>query len=121
VAGVPFFDFIESQMDQAVREDLRWWDRENSGDLERDRARLEYFSPINHLDRLKAPLLLLAAANDPRCPPTQIDQVVERVRARGVPCEAVIYPDEGHEISGFAHRVDYDRRTVEFIRRYVDA
>ena len=121
VAGVPFFDFIESQLDEAVREDLRWWDRENSGDLEKDRARLEYYSPINHLDRLRAPLLLLAAANDPRCPPTQIGQVAERVRARGVPCETVVYPDEGHEISGFAHRIDYDRRTVEFIARYVGA
>ena len=37
------------------------------------------------------------------------------MRARGVACEAVVYPDEGHEISGFAHRIDYDRRTVEFI------
>ena len=121
VAGVPFFDFIESQTDEAVRDDLRWWDRENSGDLEKDRARLEYYSPINHLDRLRAPVLLLAAANDPRCPPTQISEVVERVRAQSVVCEAVVYPDEGHEISGFAHRMDYDRRTVEFIARYVGA
>jgi dipeptidyl aminopeptidase/acylaminoacyl peptidase len=119
VAGVPFFDFIDAQMDPAMREDLRWWDRENSGDIEKDRARLEYYSPINHLDRLKAPLLLLAAANDPRCPPTQVDLVAERVRANGVPCEAVIYPDEGHEISSFAHHVDYDRRTVEFITRHL--
>jgi dipeptidyl aminopeptidase/acylaminoacyl peptidase len=119
VAGVPFFDFIDAQEDTAVREDLRWWDRENSGDLEKDRARLEYFSPINHLDRLRAPLLLLAAANDPRCPPTQVGLVADRVRANGVTCEAIVYPDEGHEISGFEHRVDYDRRTVEFIARHV--
>ena len=38
VAGVPFFDFIDSQLDPTIREDLRWWDRENTGDIERDRA-----------------------------------------------------------------------------------
>ena len=27
VAGVPFFDFIDSQLDPSIREDLRWWDR----------------------------------------------------------------------------------------------
>lgn len=119
VAGVPFFDFIDAQLDPAVREDLRWWDRENTGDIEKDRAKLEYYSPINHLDRVKAPLLMLGGALDPRCPPRQIGEVAERLRARGLECEYVIYPDEGHEISGMENRVDYDRRTVGFILRHV--
>jgi dipeptidyl aminopeptidase/acylaminoacyl peptidase len=115
VAGVPFFDHIDAQIDPAVRADLVWWDRENCGDIEKDRARLEYFSPINHLDRIQAPLLIMAADRDPRCPTRQIDRVVEAVRAKGVECEAVIYPDEGHEISGIENRIDYDQRTVAFI------
>lgn len=119
VAGVPFFDFIESQTDTDIRFDLRWWDRENTGDIEKDRARLEFYSPINHLDRVRAPLLMLGGALDPRCPPKQIATVAERLRARGVECEYVIYPDEGHEISGHENRVDYDRRTVEFILRHL--
>ncbi|HVN13284.1 MAG TPA: alpha/beta fold hydrolase [Kineosporiaceae bacterium] len=119
VAGVPFFDHIDAQLDPAVRGDLVWWDVENCGDIHADRARLEYYSPINHLERVKAPLLILAAACDPRCPTRQIDTVVERVRAAGTPCEAMIYPDEGHEISSLEHRVDYERRTVEFILEHV--
>ena len=43
----------------------------------------------------------------------------DRVRAAGVPCEAIVYPDEGHEISGLEHRVDYERRTVEFILEHI--
>ncbi len=121
VAGVPFFDFVFAQADPAVRADLVWWDQENSGRLPEDRARLEYYSPINHLERVKAPLLIMAAALDPRCPPGQVDEVARRVRENGVECEAVVYPDEGHEISGTEHRVDYDRRTVEFILRHVGA
>jgi dipeptidyl aminopeptidase/acylaminoacyl peptidase len=115
VAGVPFFDFIESQIDPDIREDLRWWDRQNTGDIEKDKARLEYYSPINHLDDVEAPLLLLGGALDPRCPPKQIAEVATRLRARGRICDYVVYPDEGHEISGLKHRIDYDRRTVDFI------
>ena len=115
VAGVPFFDFIEGQTDPDVREDLRWWDRQNTGDIVADKAMLEHYSPINHLERVEAPLLLLGGQLDPRCPPKQIAEVAERLRARGKICDYVVYPDEGHEISGLAHHVDYDRRTVEFI------
>ena len=119
VAGVPFFDHIDAQVDSAVRDDLIWWDIENCGDTVKDRARLEYYSPINHLDRVTAPLLILAAARDPRCPTRQIDTVVAGVRAAGTVCEAVVYPDEGHEISGLEHRIDYERRTVDFILEHV--
>ena len=121
VAGVPFFDHIDAQVDPAVRDDLRWWDVENCGDIVADRARLEYYSPINHLGRVTAPLLILAAARDPRCPTRQIDTVTAGVRAAGTACEAIIYTDEGHEISGLEHRIDYERRTVEFILEHVGA
>ena len=119
VAGVPFFDFIDSATDPAIREDLRWWDRENTGDPVRDRSKLEYYSPINHLDRIRAPLLLLAGELDPRCPPRQSREVAQMLAERGKSCEVVVYPDEGHEISGLEHRVDYDVRTLEFILEHV--
>jgi dipeptidyl aminopeptidase/acylaminoacyl peptidase len=115
VAGVPFFDFIEGQTDPDVRDDLRWWDEQNTGDIVKDKAKLEYYSPINHLERVVTPLLLLGGRLDPRCPPKQIEQVATTLRAQGTVCEYVIYEDEGHEISGLENRVDYDRRTVEFI------
>lgn len=119
VAGVPFFDHIDAQVDPNVREDLRWWDRENVGDLKRDRDRLVYYSPINHLERITAPVLLLAGANDVRCPARQVAEVVARLRENGTEAEAHIYPDEGHSIAAFANRLDYDRRTVDFLCRHL--
>lgn len=119
VAGVPFMDFIDTAVDPAIRQDLRWWDHENSGDIERDHAKLVYYSPITHLDRIEAPVLLLAAERDPRCPPHQIAEVAEKLRAAGRVCEYVIYPGEGHEISGLDNRCDYDRRTVGFILQHL--
>ena len=93
--------------------------REHRRHRVKDQARLEYYSPINHLDDLTAPLLLLGAELDPRCPPRQIGEVAEKLRARGKVCETMVYPDEGHEISGLEHHIDYDRRTVEFILEHV--
>ncbi len=78
-------------------------------------------SPYYHLERIVAPLLILAAENDPRCPPTQVWETVERLRARGAEAEAVVYPDEGHSVTGYEHGRDYDRRTVEFLLRHLDA
>jgi len=121
VAGVPFFDFIDGQLDPLVREDLRWWDRENTGDITKDRAKLEHYSPINHLDAVEAPLLLLAGALDPRCPPRQVHEVAERLQARGKTCDYVVYENEGHSLSGFRSRIDSDRRAVEFILRHTGA
>jgi dipeptidyl aminopeptidase/acylaminoacyl peptidase len=121
VAGVPFFDWIDAQRDPAIRQDLVWWDRENSGDPEKDRDRFIDRSPYYHLDRITAPVLLLAGENDPRCPPTQVGEVVRQLSGRGVECESVVYPGEGHGITRFDHRLDYDKRTVEFILRHLGA
>ena len=68
-----------------------------------------------------APLLILAADRDPRCPPRLVGTVVETLRGHGQVCEAHVYADEGHEISGVENHVDYDRRTVEFIQRHAGA
>lgn len=118
VAGVPFFDFIDAALDTDIRQDLRWWDLQNTGDPEKDAAKLAYYSPSNHLDRVTAPLLLMGGELDPRCPPRQLREAAAALQARGKICEAVVYPDEGHAISGLEHRIDYDRRTVEFILKH---
>ena len=119
VAGVPFFDWLMAQADESIRDDLVWWDRENQGDPVADRQRFLDRSPFYHLDRIKAPLLLLGGENDPRCPPTQIADVTATLKANGIETEAVIYPAEGHGISRVENRMDYDVRTVNFIVRHI--
>jgi len=63
-------------------------------------------------------LLLRGGELDPRCPPRQIREIAERLRARGRVCEYKVYADEGHEISGLENRIDYDVRTVEFLLQH---
>ena len=85
------------------------------GDLETDRAKLVERSPITHMDRVRCPMLVVQGTNDPRVPKEESDQVVERLRARGIPVEYLVFEDEGH---GFTKRANADvahARTVEFL------
>ena len=116
VAGVPFFDFIDSQLDPTHPRGPALVGPPRTPATSRRTGRGSSTTrPSTTSTRVEAPLLLLGGALDPRCPPRQIAEVAEVLRARGRVCDYVVYPDEGHEISGLEHRVDYDRRTVEFI------
>ena len=76
------------------------------GSLEHDREFLISASPITYIDQLRAPLLILHGANDPRVPVSEAEQMAAALSERGVECELVVYPDEGH---GFAKRhTQYD-------------
>ena len=53
------------------------------GDPVKNKALYEDRSPINFVDQIKAPLLLLAGGNDPRCPHEEAQQVADAVKKRG--------------------------------------
>ena len=90
------------------------------GDLETDRAKLIERSPITHMDKVRCPMLVVQGSNDPRVPKEESDQVVERLRARGIPVEYMVFEDEGH---GFTKRANSDRahvRIVDFLTAELD-
>ena len=60
---------------------------------------LQKHSPLNYVDRIRAPLLIAQGANDPRVKKSESDQIVEVMNRKGIPVTYVLYPDEGH---GFA-------------------
>ncbi|HXH05617.1 MAG TPA: alpha/beta fold hydrolase [Vicinamibacterales bacterium] len=78
---------------------------ERMGDPTRpeERARLERQSPLNSADKIRAPLLVVQGANDPRVKKRESDQIVVALRDRGFPVEYLVAPDEGH---GFARPVN---------------
>jgi len=58
-------------------------------------------SPITYVDDVRAPLLVMQGANDPRVVKGESDQMVERLRELGREVEYVVFDDEGH---GFTKR-----------------
>src|SRR5215204_6441537 len=51
------------------------------------RAQLERQSPLNHVAKIKTPLLVIQGANDPRVNKRESDQIVIALRDRGFPVE----------------------------------
>ena len=53
-------------------------------------------SPIARVDAISKPLLVTNGANDPRIFPSQSEEIVDALKARGKPVTYAFYPDEGH-------------------------
>jgi dipeptidyl aminopeptidase/acylaminoacyl peptidase len=71
------------------------------GDHETERDFLLSRSPVTYADDIVTPLFVIQGANDPRVVKAESDQIVERLRARGVDVRYDVYDDEGH---GFTKR-----------------
>ncbi|TMI14026.1 S9 family peptidase [Candidatus Bathyarchaeota archaeon] len=75
------------------------------GSLENDRELFKRISPIHHVDKIQAPLLVIHGANDPRVPVGEAEQIVERLKQRGRQVEFLRFEDEGHGIAKIPNRV----------------
>jgi dipeptidyl aminopeptidase/acylaminoacyl peptidase len=97
----------------------RQWRISEYGDPDRDAELLYRISPINHLDRLKTPLLVIHGDNDPRVPLNETEQVVEGVRQRGVPVELLRFADEGHGVVKLANKLVAYPAIAAFLDHYL--
>jgi dipeptidyl aminopeptidase/acylaminoacyl peptidase len=75
-------------------------------------------SPLTYAASVQTPTLLLHAREDRRCPLPMGRIFAQALRARGVPTELVIYPNEGHAIRQPHHREDVLRRVLAWFARY---
>ncbi len=53
-------------------------------------------SPINHADRISAPLLILQGLDDKVVPPVQAETIIAALRDRGIPYAYLSFEGEGH-------------------------
>ena len=99
------------------------WRRENRaaeyGDPDKDPEFMRSISPINYVKQIKAPLFVIAGANDPRVPKPEADQIVAAVKAKGVPVEYISFPDEGHGMAKRANRIKGYGAIADFLDKYV--
>ena len=89
------------------------------GDPDTDADLLRERSPITYVEQIRAPLLVLQGANDPRVVQAESDQMVETLRGIGRDVEYVVFSDEGH---GFTKRVNLLRAyslTADFFERHL--
>jgi len=100
-----------------------WWEAQREalyaelGHPVTDKERLMRISPLFHAGNIVKPLMVLQGANDPRVLKIESDEVVEAVKANGVPVEYLVFDDEGH---GFVKR-ENESRGYEGVLRFLDA
>jgi dipeptidyl aminopeptidase/acylaminoacyl peptidase len=103
---------------EAYRRDLR---RVEYGD-ERDpkmREYLEKIAPMNHIEMIKKPMMVVAGKNDPRVPVSESEQIVAALKKSGTPVWYVMAKDEGH---GFRKKSNQDYQfyaTIQFLQEYL--
>ncbi len=84
-----------------------------------DSVRLYNISPVFHGQNVKNPVMVLQGANDPRVLQVESDEMVEAIRANGVPVEYVIFPDEGHGFIKKENEIKGYSQILTFLDKYL--
>lgn len=87
------------------------------GYLDKHRDLLYAISPINHAEKIKAPLLVIHGANDPRVPLSEAKQIVEKLTTLHREADLLVYHDEGHGLSKLKNRLDAYPKVIKFIEK----
>jgi dipeptidyl aminopeptidase/acylaminoacyl peptidase len=85
------------------------------GSLKDDVDFLIEASPATHVDAIRAPLFIQHGENDPRVPVSESRHIHRVLTEKGIRCELVVYPDEGHTIEKLPNRIDMFTRAVAFL------
>jgi len=115
VVGIAnFITFLErtGPWRRKVRED-------EYGSLAHDRDLLRSISPLFRADEIRAPLLVVHGANDPRVPVYEAEQIVEALERRRVPVEFLRFDDEGHGLVRRENQVIAYARAAAFFDRHL--
>lgn len=102
-----------------------WWESfrqslyDELGDPAVDGERLRAISPLFHADRIKAPVLVVQGANDPRVLQVESDEMVEAIRTNNVPVEYVLFDDEGHGFAVKENRIEAQEAYLKFLGTYL--
>ena len=120
VAGVSNVGVVSwKTLFDTTRGDLREYLIRELGDATTDAALYSDRSPITHASKIRAALLVLQGANDPRVPRGEALQLVDALKRSGAPHQYHEYADEGHGFSKTENRIDALQRTVDWLAKYL--
>ena len=103
---------------EEYRRDLR---RVEYGDEREPKMRefQEKIAPMNNLEKIKKPMMVVAGKNDPRVPVSESQQIADALKKQGTPVWFLVAKDEGH---GFRKKPNQDFQfyaTIEFLQEYL--
>jgi dipeptidyl aminopeptidase/acylaminoacyl peptidase len=89
------------------------------GDPVKDKEALVQLSPITHVGKVKAPLMLFQGVNDPRVPVGESLQIEKQLEQRKIPGGLILFPDEGHGSTKRANIVLTIGHTIAFFEKHL--
>lgn len=89
------------------------------GDPKTQLDMLKKLSPINKVDKVVAPTIVLHGANDTNVPVVEAVQVVTNLKKRNVPVEYVLFPDEGHGWRKTSNRIKSTIAITRWFAKYL--
>ena len=98
---------------------MRAYDISIMGDPVENKALYEDRSPINFIDRITAPVLLIAGGNDVRDPSNEAQQVADAIKKKGGVAQLKIYQGEGHQFSRIETQIDEMKVISDFLKVHV--
>jgi dipeptidyl aminopeptidase/acylaminoacyl peptidase len=84
-----------------------------------DSLRLYQISPLFHAHNVTKPLMVLQGANDIRVLQVESDEIVESVKANGVPVKYIIFEDEGHGFRKKENEIEGYGQIGAFLDKYL--
>ena len=103
----PYWEPIREQMYEQI------------GHPEDDKDFLTEISPLFHIDKIKAPLLIAQGANDPRVKQHESDQIVEALENANLDVDYVLKENEGHGFSNEENILDLYGRMEKFLDKHM--
>ena len=106
--------FVRAVPPQWVRFMAKWvGDPDTEADFLRER------SPITYVDQVRAALLVIQGAKDPRVVKDESDQMVARLRELGGEVEYEVFEDEGHGFTRYTNEIRAYRLTAGWLERHL--
>ncbi len=81
------------------------------------RAYLEKISPINDLEKIQCPILLMAGYNDPRVPFSGSEALANGLRQHDKPFQAIFFRNEGHGVRKPSNVAIKLNAEIDFIKK----
>jgi dipeptidyl aminopeptidase/acylaminoacyl peptidase len=89
------------------------------GDPEKDVDFLKSCSPLFKVDNIKIPILIGHGVNDVRVKLAEAEQIVAAMKAKGLPYEYVLFPDEGHGFTKPENRLKFYAIAEKFLAKHL--
>lgn len=80
---------------------------------------LQKCSPLNYLDAIKAPLLLVHGKNDHVVAEKESEQIYNSMKASNKKVTYILFPDEGHRLAKFANEMMYLDHAERFLSQHL--